>query len=74
MNELKLKEGVYLTEHGKFKVLERSMDDKWKWSIDTGLLRRHPILSCMGIRITENSTGDYFAEKSLKNCEYLGEL
>jgi len=75
MNEIK--EGVYITKFGKLFTVEnvcKKTNGKWEWEINRGLKKRHPIFRSLVASLVENSTGDYFTRKGIKNCEYLGKL
>lgn len=74
MDEKEPLEGVYITKYGKFKVVFKSQDPKWYWEIDEGKIINHPFLRIKQSVTKASSNGNYFINKEIKNCEYLGIL
>lgn len=69
-NDERKKPGVYYHDKKGFAVYET---DGQRWTIDKGLMKRHPFLR-LKVHIVEQGTGWYFQEKSLKDYHYWGEL
>jgi hypothetical protein len=69
------KEGVYLTKLGMFKIVKKLIDDNGvsKWEVDEGKMIRHPVLG-VSVPSVESSWGNYFVNRAIRNCEFLGEL
>jgi hypothetical protein len=65
------KMGVYLTQWGRFKVVGRT--NTGKWIVDEGIVKKHPYLR-LSATIVKEMTGNYYINKELYNCEYLGGL
>lgn len=68
--------GVYISKHGKLKVLSvaRNAIGAQFWVIDQGIRRPSPILGISVNIVHEASIGWPLEKDFLKYCEYLGEL
>lgn len=68
-----MKDGVYVSQHGKLKVLTTDPNLKTQY-LDEGLKAKHPLFRMIQPIVREASMGWPWNETYLKNCEYLGEL